>query len=313
MINLMVLFEINDNWPGDIMELRQLNTFVTIARLHSFTRAAEVLGYVQSSVTTQIQLLEQELDTRLFERLGRSISLTSEGQKFLPYAKRILSLSTEAKTAISGSDTPRGSLTVGAVESLCILRLPELIKEYRNRFPEVELSLKFGNSSDFYRFLRDNTIDVAFFLDQKIEAADLVTEFEFPEPIVLLTVPGHHLAGKKEVYPQDFLNEPFILTETGCCYRAAFENILNTHGIQLRPVLETGSVQAIKQLAVSGLGITLLPKAAVEEELAQKRLVVLNWVGPDLEIMTQVIYHRDKWKSAALKAFLDIMKEVLTI
>ncbi|MCX7710582.1 MAG: LysR family transcriptional regulator [Clostridia bacterium] len=293
------------------MDLRQLNTFVTIAKLQSFTQAAEILGYAQSTITTQIQLLEKELETKLFERLGRNISLTSEGQKLLPYAKQILRLSSEAKSAVSSSDIPKGTLTIGAVESLCIVRLPELLKEYRKRYPEVEISLKFGSSSDFYRYLRDNTIDIAFFLDRKIESEDLISEIHFQEPMTLLTAPGHPLALKEKVLPGDLDNEPFILTETGCCYRAAFENIINRYGVQLRSVLETGSVQAIKQLAMSGLGITLLPKVAVEEELAQNRLLSLKWGGPEIEIFTQVIYHKDKWISAPLNAFLELVREML--
>src|SRR5690242_2052558 len=106
------------------MEIRQLNTFTAIAKMGSFTQAAEMLGYAQSSVTTQIQLLESELETKLFERMGKSITLTSEGTRLLPYAQKILKLSEEAKSVIGNSDVPKGALTVGAPESLCVMRLP---------------------------------------------------------------------------------------------------------------------------------------------------------------------------------------------
>lgn len=111
--------------------------------------------------------------------------------------------------------------------------------------------------------------------------------------------------------PKDIENEPLILTETGCSYRSAFEKILSEHDVKSNLVLETGSVQAIKQFTMSGLGITLLPKIAVEEELANGRLVPLNWVGPGFGIVSQVLYHKDKWISPALRAFLDLSKKIM--
>ena len=158
-------------------------------------------------------------------------------------------------------------------------------------------------------FLRDNLIDVAFSLGRKIDSDEFVAEVEFDEPMVLLAYSGHPLVNKKEVYPKDIENEPLILTETGCSYRASFENIMTDNNISINTVLETGSVQAIKQFTMSGLGITLLPKVAVEDEIKNGRLIPLNWKGPDFGIVSQVLYHKDKWISPALRAFLDLSKK----
>ncbi|WP_183279839.1 LysR family transcriptional regulator [Clostridium fungisolvens] len=293
------------------MDLKQLNSFITICKLQSFTQAADSLGYAQSTITTQIKLLENELGVKLFERIGKNITLTHQGKKLLPYAKQMLKLSSEIKNVLTSEDVPSGVLTIGAAESLCVLRLPEILKEYRKLYPNVEVSMKFGNCTDFRHFLRDNFIDVAFSLGTRIEANDFVTEISFDEPMLLLTAPGHPLLEKKEILPEDIAKESLILTELGCSYRAVFENILNSHNLKANVVLETGSVQAIKQFTMSGLGITLLPKVAVEEELNQGRLVPLNWAGPDFGIVSQVLYHKDKWLSPALKAFLKLSKEMM--
>ncbi|GFP77387.1 HTH-type transcriptional regulator GltR [Clostridium fungisolvens] len=295
----------------DIIDLKQLNSFITICKLQSFTQAADSLGYAQSTITTQIKLLENELGVKLFERIGKNITLTHQGKKLLPYAKQMLKLSSEIKNVLTSEDVPSGVLTIGAAESLCVLRLPEILKEYRKLYPNVEVSMKFGNCTDFRHFLRDNFIDVAFSLGTRIEANDFVTEISFDEPMLLLTAPGHPLLEKKEILPEDIAKESLILTELGCSYRAVFENILNSHNLKANVVLETGSVQAIKQFTMSGLGITLLPKVAVEEELNQGRLVPLNWAGPDFGIVSQVLYHKDKWLSPALKAFLKLSKEMM--
>lgn len=292
------------------MELRQLNTFMTIARLQSFSKAAQELGYAQSSVTSQIQLLEQELKVRLFERLGHNITLTPEGKKLQPMAEQLLKLSNDIKNIGSNSEIPSGSLIIGAVESLCVTRLPKLLKEYRSRYPDVEILIKFGTSSEFLRALKENTIDIAFFVDQQITNSDYITALQIPEPMALFCSPEYSFAHKDSVHPEDLSGEPLILTEASCGYRALFDTIMSQYNIKPRSVIETGNVQAIKQLILSGMGITFLPQTAVEEELQQKRLMRLNWMGPEFLIFTQVLYHKTKWMSAALKAFIALMNEM---
>lgn len=293
------------------MDFKQLNAFLTISRLQSFTKAADALGYAQSTITTQIKLLESELDVKLFERIGKSTTLTHEGKKLLPYAKQILKLSTDIKTTVSNEDKPSGTLTIGAAESLCVLRLPEILKEYRRLYPDVDVSLKFGSCADFRHYLSENLIDVAFSLGVKIDSDEFISDVELPEPMFLLAYPGHPLINKEKVFPKDIENESLILTETGCSYRAAFERTLKDSGIKPNITLETGSVQAIKQFTMSGLGITVLPEIAVKDEVNSKKLIPLNWAGPDLNIISQVLYHKDKWISPALREFIALSNKFL--
>ncbi|URZ08921.1 LysR family transcriptional regulator [Clostridium felsineum] len=293
------------------MDFKQLNTFITIGKYQSFTEAASVLNYAQSTVTTQIKILEEELQVKLFERIGKKVTLTYEGKKLLPYAKQMIKLSHEIKNVVIDDEKPSGTLTIGAAESLCVLRLPFILKEYRRLYPDVEVSLKFGSCADFRHFLKDNIIDVAFSLGTKIDSNEFISEIEFDEPMVLLAYPGHPLIEKDIVYPEDIAEEPLILTEMGCSYRAVFENILSSYNIKPKLVLETGSVQAIKQFTMSGLGITLLPRVAVEEEIKDGKLVPLKWGGPNFGIISQVLYHKDKWISPALNAFLRLSKKVI--
>lgn len=292
------------------MELRQIKTFVTIAKLNSFSKAALELGYAQSSITSQIQLLEQELNARLFERLGHNITLTPEGKKLLPLAEQMLKLSNDINSILANSGKPSGPLIIGAVESLCATRLPKLLKEYRLRYPDVEILIKFGARAEFLRLLKENLIDIAFFVDQKIIDSNLITIYQTPEPMALLCSPGYAFAGREKVYPEDLSGEPLILTEPCCGYRALFDTIMLQFNVKPRSVIETSNVQAIKQLVLSGMGITFLPQTAVEEELQQKRLVRLNWVGPDFHIFTQVLCHKNKWMSAALMAFINLLNEM---
>ncbi|MFT8342214.1 MAG: LysR family transcriptional regulator [Clostridium beijerinckii] len=292
------------------MEFRQLNAFITVAKLSNFTKAAFELGYSQSAITAQIQLLEKELGVNLFERLGKSISLTSEGEKFLVYAKQIIKLSDEAKSNLMTSDV-KGTLTIGANESLCAVRLPPIFKELHDRYPEIEIILKMEGNNKCKTLIRENQIDVAFIIGQKINDSELITELEVPEPLVLLATPGHPLTFKKHVYPEDIADYNIIVAEKGCGYRNLFEQSLNDAGVTPKSIMEMGSIQSIKQLTMSRLGITLLPKIAAQEELKRKELIELNWWEDSFYLATQMVYHRDKWGSRALRAFIDLSKEMM--
>lgn len=171
--------------------------------------------------------------------------------------------------------------------------------------------MKFGSCADFRYFLNDNIIDVAFSLGVKIDSKEFISDIEIPEPMVLLAYPSHPLINKKSILPKDVENEPLVLTEMGCSYRAALENILTNCNVKPNITLETGSVQAIKQFTMSGLGITLLPKVAVEDEISSGKLIPLNWAGPDFQIISQVLYHKDKWISPALREFLKLSRKFM--
>jgi DNA-binding transcriptional LysR family regulator len=229
------------------MEFRQLNTFITVAKLSNFTKAAAYLGYSQSAVTAQIQQLEKELEIHLFERLGKGISLTPEGEKFLFYAKQILKLCDEAKSALASSDVLKGNLTIGATESLCAVRLPRLFKEFHERYPAVEITLKMENCNECQTLLRENQADIAFIIGQKINVPEFITELELPEPLVLLAIPGHPLTIKKHVYPEDIADYTIIVSERGCSFRKLFQKSLDDAGVTPKSIMETGSIKAIKQ------------------------------------------------------------------
>src|SRR5579884_869253 len=135
------------------MDLRQLTTFRMAATTLSFTRTAEALGYVQSSVTAQIIGLEEELGVKLFDRLGRRLALTDAGERLLPYAERMVALAAEARAAASGTAEPAGLLTMSAPETLCTYRLPALLRRFRERYPNVMLRLKPTVDEDVRRLL----------------------------------------------------------------------------------------------------------------------------------------------------------------
>jgi DNA-binding transcriptional LysR family regulator len=297
-----------------IIELRQLKTFCVIAETGSFTKAAGELGYAQSSITAQIQALEEELGTKLFERLGRNVTLSRAGDRFLLYARQITRLTAEAAAAVVEGETAKGTLVIGAPESLCVYRLPPIIGVFRKRYPEVEIIVRVGSCSDFLTWLKNSEIDAAFLIGREVSFPNIAMEVLIDEPIAVLSGKDHPLVPKGSVTPEDIQGECMILTEGGLiniCYRAVFEDILLQNGIQPKTVLEYGSVEAIKKCVINRLGITVLPYVAVAEELKKGELVDLNWQGPDFLVKTQLMVHKNKWLSSSLVAFMDLTRKMI--
>ena len=294
------------------MELRQLSTFCEVAKTLSFTRAADTLNYAQSSVSAQIQELEDEFDILLFERLGRRIVLTDAGARLLQYADKILALADEARIVVANREEPVGTLTITAPESLCTYRLPAVLNQFRRQFPRVELIFRpMGSRDDWERQLAEGATDAALVLIKPFQPAHLTVEPLLSERILIVTYPDHPLAECDPISLAHFRAETLLLTEAGCAYRMLFERLLQNAGVRPGTVLEFHSVEAIKECTMSGMGIAVLPEVAVRAELAAGRLVELTCLEPLLVMSTCLAWHKDKWLSPALRAFLDVTREVL--
>lgn len=294
------------------MELRQLITFSKITHLKSFMKAAENLGYAQSTITTQIQLLEKELGVKLFEKIGRNMELTSKGLIFLEYAEKIINLANEAREAIDDRDTPKGTLKIGVVESLCTIKLPELLKNFHIKYPEVEVIIKIGTCTDLQNMLKNNTVDLIFTLGELIKDLDLISCMSYKENMAILASPLNKLKDKLKLTLRDIADESLILTEKGCSYRSVFESMFHKECLQPHLALEIGSIETIKNFVMNNLGITLLPIMTVENELSKGNLVKLDLVDYDFNMRTQILYHRNKWLTPAMDAFIEELKSLDT-
>lgn len=284
---------------------------MSIVKLGNFSHAAQFLGYTQSSVTTHIQLLEKELGTVLFERFGHQLMLTTDGERLYDYAEKITKLAEDAKNELDHLAVPRGPIMIGLPESLCVYHLTGVLQEYTALYPEVELKLKFGISSDFRILLRKNMLDLAFFLEKNVTDSDLISRMLWPEPIVLAASPRHELCGQDRVEAKDLKGHTLIFVESGSNYRTMLEKNMSKAGARPRAVLEIGQIQTIKQFAVNNLGITVLPLIAVKEELAAGELVALPWQGSEFQTSAHLVYHKEKWLSHNIRAFIKLVEDRL--
>lgn len=292
------------------MELRNLITFQKVVECNGFTKAAEVLGYAQSSVTAQIQALETELGSPLFDRMGKKIILTEVGQKLLPYVNQILQLHDEAKIAIHPESIPSGILTIGSPESLAAFRLPPLIQEFKKKFPQVKIILKPGLCWLMRQMVRKGELDVAFLLEPtQEEQEDLEISTIIEEPIGLVVSPDHMLAKQSKVTIQDLQHETLLLSEAGCSYRTYLEQTMFQHGVKPESDLEFWSIEAIKSCVYAGLGVAYLPIVTVQKELQQGKLVWLQVNSLQGQILTQVAYSKKRWMTPAVREWLALVRK----
>lgn len=295
------------------MELREISTFIQIAQHRSFSKAARQLGYSQAAVTIQIKQLENELGVHLFDRLGKQISLTHQGQVFYEHAIALMRDADAARDAVADADAPNGDLCIGTIESICTTILPDLAAEYHRRYPDVRLRIITDSPEELLNRMNENEIDIVYLLDKRLYDPRWHKTLEIPEENVFVTTRDHPLAQHEgELTIDDILRYPFLLTEKDASYRYILDQYLAACDRYIHPFLEIGSTAFIVQMLHRTSGVTFLPRFTVQHELEEGSLVALPVSRFYMQTWRQVFYHKDKWVSREMQAFLALAGEELT-
>jgi len=288
------------------MEFRQLQTFMIIAQTESFSKAAELLGYSQSAVTVQIRLLEMELDTRLFERMGRKIALTAQGKNLQIHAGRILEEMSQAEAEIRLEQELCSPLHVGVIESLFFTKLPPILSYFRQHYPKVSLKLTTGTPKELIEHMEYNQLDLIYILDRPRYNNRWSKEMEKKEDIVFVTNPKLAITQKQDLMVEDILNNPFFLTEKNENYRKELDQFLESKDIILTPSLESSNTEFIIRMIIENGGISYLPYFAVEKSIKSGELAVLKVKDFQLSMYQQIFYHKSKWKTKEMEEFIRL-------
>ena len=285
------------------MDASDLKVFEAVARLGGIGRAAQELNTVQSNVTTRVRLLEQELDTRLFERHTRGVTLTAAGRRLLPYAADVRDLLARARRAAMDDGHPKGQLTIGTLETTVAMRLPRIIAAYAAAYPDVDLTLRTGTSAESLTRVLGRELDGAF-VAGPVDHAELLQETMFREELVVVTAPL--IKGLQEIGRTGELK--LLVLRVGCSYRQRLEMMLVSRGIVGARALEFGSLDAIIGCVSAGIGITLLPRGLVAE-VARAGDVALHALPPDDAIVeTLFIRRHDCYVTSAMTAFMQLVR-----
>lgn len=293
------------------MEIRNLLSFRKICELNSFSKAAAELGYSQSTITMQIKQLETELQVQLFDRIGKAVHLSDDGRQFLTYANDIIMTADNARQALSKNAPPYGELRIGVLESVCTAYLPDVLKKLHMECPQVSTIISIGTLDHLSAMLNANTIDVFWTFDLPIERKEWTQVYSYENDICVIASPDNRLAISSELTLADISMETFLLTEQNCSYRTVFDNKMRQLGFQPAVFLEIGNTEIIKKFVSANLGISVLPRFTVRDELISKKIVCLDIQDFSIKMKGQLFIHKNKWLTSGIKAFVDISKSIL--
>ena len=286
------------------MEIKNLNTFIHVAELQSFSKAGERLGYSQPTVSVQIKQLEEELGVKLFDRIGHAVRLTDQGREMLIHAQQICHVSDRMQQTASGEPANQTVIRLATADSLAPVILQDFT-QLRKKHPHISLKLTTAGTADLFRLLDQNEADMVCTLDSHIYNTRYQIAGEERIGLHFVVAAEHPLSQKGKLSRKDLLRQDFLLTEKGMSYRRLLDEWLARESLELQPVLEMGSADLICRLVEQGAGISFLPDYVTQRGVEEGRLVRLSAEGFRPELWKQILYRRDKWVSGPMQTVID--------
>ncbi|MBI1965246.1 MAG: LysR family transcriptional regulator [Betaproteobacteria bacterium] len=287
---------------------RRLQVFHAVAKHLSFTKAAETLFMTQPAVTFRIRQLEEHFNTRLFDRANGRIALTPAGTLAFEYAERILGLSSELDTRLKElSGHVAGPLLIGASTTIAEFLLPQVLGEFKSRFPAVMPRLFVANSEAVQNRIIERSLDLGF-IEGDSHLPSLATEVCCDDELQVVCAPTHPLAKLPSVSPNLLTEHAYISREPGSGTREVVDHYLEKAGVSLQAVMEAGSPEALKGLVATGVGFAIMSRATVVLEMRLGRVVQIPLL-PRLDRHFSVVYPKERIHSKLVNSFVDFAKE----
>ena len=289
---------------------RRLQVFYTVARLLSFTKAAETLHMTQPAVTFQVRQLEDHFNTRLFDRTHNRVALTEAGRKAYEYAEEIFTLYAEMENTVKElTGDVSGALTLGASTTIAEYMLPALLRGFTMEFPDINLKLKVSNTEGIVSMVENSMIDLGV-VEGPVANKNLLVEVCRVDQLVAVVPPNHPIANKDSINMEEVIDHPFICREEGSGTRDVILEYMSSLGLDrnnLNIFLELGSPESIKGAVEAGMGISIVSIATLEKELALGKLVAVK-LDPALERSFSFVRQRQKFRLRAMEKLLDFAR-----
>ncbi len=297
------------------MTLTQLRTFCTVARLNSFSRAAEELHLTQPAVSAQVVALEDFLKVKLFDRVGKKISLSEAGQLVLKAGEAILGQVSQMRRDLDDLGEIRsGTLAVGASQVIGVYLLPGILAAFRQEYPAVELSVEIEPARRIVDMLMANEVDIGLVGEgAAIDDNRIGVKPVFRDELVLIVPPGHVFAEMPGVKPASLTDMPFIFPHRDSASSESVLEQLGARGIRPNSVLELGNIGAVKRAVEAGMGISIVSRLAVEHELHDGRLASVPITGLKLERQIFLCWHHHRPFTKLGEAFIAFVSRRVTI
>ena len=290
------------------MELKNLDTFIQVAELSSFTKAADKLGYSQSTVSFQIKQLENELGVQLFERINHTVSLTERGKEILMYAHQISKLPRDMEKTATSNQEINGHIRIAMADSLCSWLMKENFHTFHKDYPGITLKIIAASTEEMFRLLNQNEVDLVYTLDNHIYDKNYIIQSEKQMQAHFVTSISY--ARKQIRTLEEIVTHPFILTEKRMSYRRLMDEKLASMSLAIEPMLEIGNTDLICNLIEQNMGISFLPDYVTEKAVKEDKMVRLHIDGFEIDIWKQLLYHKDKWVSPEMQIVMDHLSQI---
>ena len=291
------------------MEFRELKTFQVAAIMLSFSKAAEALNYAQSTVSSQIQSLENSLGETLFDRAGNKITLTKAGVKLLEYTRPLIDLEKEILCNFKSLKSSNENLVIKAPHSVSTYFLPSIMKEFQLMFPNIGFDLDGCLSYNMNDIFNAGLIDLAFLFTDNFSDKLLHVEELAKVELVFVSNPRDDVYNGTINSVADFNDKILLFAKSDCNYRKILEKMLADANITLKKKIEINNPEAVKQLLMlGGNGVALLPKITIAKELSDNSLKCLKWNGPDFNIKLYMVWNKENKQSDAAQAFIHTVR-----
>jgi len=290
------------------MSDRRLKVFQSVAKHLSFTKAAESLHMTQPAVTFQVRQLEEDFNTRLFDRAHNKVTLTPTGQKVTEFAEKIFALYAEMENSVRElTGEISGVLTIGASTTIAEYMLPALLGEFKARHPEISLRLKVSNTDGIVSMVEDSVIDLGV-VEAPVANRNLIVETCLEDDLVVVAAPDHELVKRgSKVKPADIKNYPFVSREEGSGTREVILQYLINEGVnplEMNICLELGSPEALKGAVEAGMGISIISRSTIAKELKLNTLVAMP-LDPPLSRSFSFVRQRQKFRVTVMEELLE--------
>lgn len=293
------------------MDIKNLTTFVQVAELGSFSRAAQQLGYSQPTISVQIRQLEQELGFRLFDRIGHAVRLTDKGRDALLYAQQVCRLCQQMSLGEKDDAAKETLIRLATSDSLCTALLYENYPKLRRMHPGIRVKLTTAGTNDLFHLLDHNEVDIVCTLDSHIYNTNYVIAGERRIGVHFAVGRNNPLAGKTCLTIEDLQSQELLLTEAGMSYRSQLDDWLARASVEIRPMLETGRTDLICSLIEKNAGIGFLPDYVTEQAVLEGSVCRMELEGFQPDLWQQLLYHREKWVSPAMQSVLTLLTAAL--
>lgn len=291
------------------MNFRKLEIFYETALCLNMTKVAKKMYISQPSISQSIQELEEEVGVKLFDRLGKRLYLTNEGNLFLNYTRRILNLYEESiNTLDEYKHNDKGRITIGASTTIGIYILPDIIKAFSEKYPDIEISIIIENTNNIKKLILENKVDFAY-VEGEIKSEEINKEKVWEDELVFICGNNHKWNKVDTVKSEDLSGEKLIMREYGSGSREIIEDYLKINKIDYNIFLEFGNTEAIKRTVAANLGIGCISEKCIEENISQGNLNSFRLEERKIKRDLLLIMHKDKFISNNMKEFICFSKE----